>query len=225
MFESEPVIIAIDGGAATGKSSTGRALSERFNLLHVDTGAFYRTITLSLLEAGVQSDDSPTIEKTLPKLKVSTRVCGRQALMEVNGKIPGDVVRSQAVNENVSTFAAHHQVRSYLFSYQRDQKEIARANGFPGLVMEGRDIGSVIFPEADFRIFLQADEEERLRRRAIQGEHDEIGKRDQMDSQRKTAPLICPPNAIIINTTRLTLEEVVEKLSKIIEIRLPRVDS
>lgn len=221
---SRPVVVTIDGGAATGKSSTGRALSEAFNLLHVDTGAFYRTITLSLLEAEVKGDDTAAIDQALARLDVSTRVIGRQALMAVGGKVPGDVVRSQAVNENVSVFAAQPAVRTFLYAYQRNQVEVARAHGFPGLVMEGRDIGSVIFPDADFRFFLQAEEDERLRRRAGQGEQDEIRKRDEMDSQRKTAPLICPPGAITINSTRLSLVEVVEQISRIIETGLPRVN-
>lgn len=218
----QPVIVTIDGGAATGKSSTSRALSNAFNLLHVDTGAFYRTITYALLEVGVRSDDPARIQAALRDLRVSTRVSGRQALMEVDGKVPGDVVRSPAVNENVSNFAAHPEVRAFLYSYQRDQVAIARSHGFPGLIMEGRDIGSVIFPEADFRFFLQADEDERLRRRAQQGEQDEIRKRDQIDSQRKTAPLVCPEGATVINSTHLTLEEVVEQISCILDSKLAR---
>lgn len=224
-FNSRPVIVTIDGGAATGKSSTGRALSERFNLLHVDTGAFYRTITLALLEANVNSDHPTAIAEALLDLPISTRVVGRHALMEVRGKVPGDRVRSQVVNENVSMFAAQPEVRSFLYSYQRNQVEVARSHHFPGLVMEGRDIGSVIFPDAQFRFFLEAEEEERLRRRAVQGEQDEIRKRDEMDSRRKTAPLMCPEGAIIINSTRLSLEEVVEQVSQIIESKLPRAKS
>lgn len=223
MSKPDPVIVTIDGGAASGKSSTARALSARFNLLHVDTGAFYRTVSLALLRAGVGGDDAEGIERALPDLKIATRVSGQEALMELNGEIPREAVRSSEVNQNVSTFAAQPAVRSFLHSYQRNQAEVARARGFPGLVMEGRDIGSVIFPEADFRFFLHAEEEERLRRRAVQGEADEIRKRDLMDSQRKNAPLICPENAVTINSTRLSLDEVVEEMSRAIETKLPRV--
>jgi cytidylate kinase len=223
MPDSDFVIVSIDGGAATGKSSTARALSDRYNLLHVDTGAFYRTITLSLLQAGVCPNSASGIEAALPKLKITTGIVGRQAMMLVNGTPPGEGIRSAEVNENVSKFAAQPPVREYLLSYQRNQAGFAHTHGFPGLVMEGRDIGSVIFPDADFRFFLLADEDERLRRRAIQGEQDEIGKRDRMDSQRKTAPLICPPDAISINSTRLTLEEVVDEMSQHLDQRLSRV--
>lgn len=224
MPHNDTVIVTIDGGAASGKSSTSRALSNRFNLLHVDTGAFYRTITLSLLNAGVDPENPAAIEKILPELNISTGVMAREAKMLVDGQAPGEALRSASVNDNVSKFSARPSVRSYLLSYQRNQAVVAEKNGFPGLVMEGRDIGSVIFPEADFRFFLLADEEERLRRRAGQGEQDEIRKRDQMDSQRKTAPLICPPHAITINSTLLTLEQVVEQMSALLEQRLRRVE-
>lgn len=225
MPSDDLVIVTIDGGAATGKSSTAKALSERFNLLHVDTGAFYRTVTLSLLQAGVRPDAAGEITAALPRLRISTAVAGREARMQVGGSIPGEALRSAAVNENVSLFAANPDVRSYLLSYQRSQADVAREAGFPGLVMEGRDIGSIIFPDADFSFFLQAEEQERLRRRAVQGEQDEIRKRDQMDSQRKTAPLICPPRAITINSTRLSLEEVVAEMSRILSARLSPLSS
>jgi cytidylate kinase len=219
------VIVSIDGGAATGKSSTARALSDRFNLLHVDTGAFYRTVTLGLLRAKVNPQQAREMEETLVRLNISTGIEGRQARMLLDGKLPGEALRTAEVNENVSTFSAQPSVRSYLLSYQRNQMGVAEAHGFPGLVMEGRDIGSVIFPEAEFRFFLLADEQERLRRRAGQGEQDEIRKRDRMDSERKTAPLICPPQAITINSTRLTLGEVVDLMSGYLEKKLRRIDS
>src|SRR5690606_32799251 len=160
----------------------------------------------------------------LPNLAISTGVVSGQALMLIDGEIPGDAIRTLAVNESVSRFAAQPAVRDYLLSYQRNQVQIAKENNFPGLVMEGRDIGSVIFPDADFKFFLLADEEERLRRRANQGQADEIRKRDQMDTQRKTAPLVCPPGAISINSTRLTLVLVVEEMSRPIATPLPSAD-
>ncbi|HLS27761.1 MAG TPA: (d)CMP kinase [Opitutales bacterium] len=223
MDERDFVIVTIDGGAATGKSSTARELSKRFNLLHVDTGAFYRTVTLALLRADIDPSDPVAIEKALPKLGISTRIVGRQAQMEIDGAIPGEEIRDAKVNESVSLFAAHPAVRTYLLDYQRNQQEIARANGYPGLVMEGRDIGSVIFPDAEFRFFLVADDEERMRRRAGQGQTDSIRKRDKLDTERKTAPLRCPPNAITINTTSFPLDEVVEKISQKLDSKLPRI--
>ncbi len=223
---SEPfVIIAIDGGAATGKSTTAGAVSARFHLLHVDTGAFYRTITLALLEAGVSPCDAAAVARALPGLAITTGARGRRAVMELNGGDPAARLREPRVNENVSHFAALDEVRDFLLEYQRGQADVALEHGFRGLVMEGRDIGSVIFPDADFRFFLQAEESERTRRRALQGETDEIGKRDAMDAGRKSAPLICPPGAMTINTTALSLDEVVETISREVETRLPRACS
>ncbi len=214
------IIVAIDGGAASGKSTTARALSERFNLLHVDTGSFYRAITAELLHRQVRATDLAAVKETLPKLALGTRVEGRSARMEIDGHIAGDEIRSREVNANVSHFAAIPDVRAALLNYQRGQAEVARARGFRGLAMEGRDIGSVIFPDADFRFFLHADPTERERRRAKEGHHDSIAERDRIDSGRKTAPLARPEGAFSIDTTHLTLLQVVDTLAARIESAL-----
>jgi cytidylate kinase len=169
MTSSRFIIIAVDGGAASGKSSTSRALSEGFNLLHVDTGSFYRAITWKLIEAGVAPGDEAAVRAALARLPLGTRVAGRTAVMAVGDWTPGDEIRSATVNDNVSKFAAMPVVRKFLLDYQRDQAGVARERGFAGLVMEGRDIGSVIFPDADLRFFLSADPEARARRRAAEG--------------------------------------------------------
>ncbi|MGH8019521.1 MAG: (d)CMP kinase [Opitutaceae bacterium] len=220
-MENKPfVIVAVDGGAASGKSSTSRALSQRFNLLHVDTGSFYRAITFKLIEAGVYPDSGDAIPAALERLKPGTRVDGRTARMEIAGWVPGDEIRGAAVNENVSRFAALPLVRRFLLEYQRGQAKVARDAGFAGLVMEGRDIGSVIFPDADLRIFLEASAESRTRRRAAEGHIDQIHERDRLDTQRKTSPLVCPEGAILIDSTHLTLDEVVEKVARLLEAGL-----
>jgi cytidylate kinase len=216
---SDFIIVAIDGGAAAGKSSTAGALSERFHLLHVDTGSFYRAVTAELLRRGARADDLPAVRSALAGLKLSTRVTGRHAEIEIDGRGAGPEIRSKPVNENVSYFAAIPEVRQTLLAYQRGQADVARSGGFHGLVMEGRDIGSVIFPNADFRIFLQADPAERARRRAAEGLQDAIMERDRIDSSRKAAPLICPPGAIAIDSTHLSREEVVARLAALIEVR------
>ena len=222
MKTSDFIIVAIDGGAAAGKSSTAGALSERFHLLHVDTGSFYRAVTAELLRRGVRPDDLPAVRSALAGLKLGTRITGRRAEIELDGRGVGDEIRSKAVNENVSFFAAIPELRQALLDYQRGQADEARRHGFHGLVMEGRDIGSVIFPDADFRFFLQADPAERSRRRVAQGQQDAIQERDRLDSTRKTSPLTCPPGATAIDSTHLTQEEVVARLSAPIAARLAR---
>ncbi|MGN0835667.1 MAG: (d)CMP kinase [Candidatus Spyradosoma sp.] len=213
------LIIAVDGGAASGKSSTSRALAARFNLLHVDTGAHYRTIALSLLENGVASPEAFAAagDGVLAALKTGTRIDGNEAQMGVGGRVPASAeIRNDAVNAVVSKFAAIAAVRRFLFDYQRAQADVAREHGFAGLIMDGRDIGSVIFPDADLRIFLTADAAARERRRAAEGIADSIAERDRLDSARKTAPLACPEGATLIDSTFLNLEQVVEKISAMI---------
>lgn len=224
MASSPFIIVAIDGGAASGKSSTSRAISERFQLLHVDTGSFYRAFTAELLRRGVAAGDLAKVKEILPQLQLSTRVSGRAAAMEISGRVSGDEIRSPEVNAAVSHFAAIPELRAALLTYQRGQADVAKANGFRGLVMEGRDIGSVIFPDADFRIFLHADPAERARRRAEQGQKDQVAERDRLDTQRKNSPLTITAGAIDIDSTYLTLEQVVEKVSSLIQAKLSRAN-
>ena len=215
------LIVAIDGGAAAGKSTTARALSARFNLLHIDTGSHYRALTAELLRQKIAASDPAAVERGLAGLALGTRVDGRRAAIEVAGRlVPEAELRGPEVNAAVSHFAALPAVRAKLLAYQRDQARIGREHGFAGLVMEGRDIGTVIFPDADFRFFLHADPEERARRRAAEGQQDSIAERDRLDSSRKTAPLVCPPGAIDIDSTFLSLDEVVGRVSAPIAARL-----
>jgi cytidylate kinase len=215
------LIVAIDGGAAAGKSTTARALSARFHFLHIDTGSHYRALTAELLRLGVAATDQEAVARSLAGLTLGSRVEDRRAAITVNGRlVPEGELRGPAVNAAVSHFAAIPAVRAALLHYQRDQARLAREHGFAGLVMEGRDIGTVIFPDADFRFFLHADPEERARRRAAEGQQDSIAERDRLDSSRKTAPLLCPPGATDIDSTFLPLEAVVERVAGAIAGRL-----
>ncbi|HWA09057.1 MAG TPA: (d)CMP kinase [Opitutaceae bacterium] len=220
MAGSPFIIVAIDGGAASGKSTSARILSERFNLLHVDTGSYYRAVTAELLRQGVAAGDPGAVQAALGKLQLGTRLDGRSARLEIGGRLDEDEIRSRAVNDHVSHFAAIPELRAALLSYQRGLADVARARQFRGVVMEGRDIGSVVFPQADFRFFLHADLAERARRRAGEGRQDSIGERDRLDSSRKVSPLTCPPGATSIDTTHLTLEQVVERMAAPIAARI-----
>ena len=210
------VIVAIDGGAASGKSSSSKILAEQFNLLHVDTGSFYRHITYELLRRGVPATDLPAINAALAKLQFTTRLNGRSAQMLVGGQPAGSEIRGQDVNAHVSHYAAIPEVRHALLGYQRGLVDVAKAHRFRGLVMEGRDIGSVIFPDAEFRFFLHADPAERAKRRAREGQTDSIAERDRIDSSRKASPLTSPAGAIDIDSTALTLDQVVARMAGLI---------
>lgn len=211
-------IIAIDGGAASGKSSTSRTISERFHLLHVDTGSFYRAVTAELLRHGIAAGDVAGVKRALAGLKFGTRVTGRSAQMEIGGRVVPDAeIRSLDVNTWVATFSAIPELRAALLDYQHGQAETARAHGFRGLVMEGRDIGSKIFPDADLRFFLFADPGERARRREQQGLQDHVAKRDTIDGQRLSESL---RGATVIDSTFMTLDQVVEQMAAAIAAKL-----
>ena len=215
------VIVAIDGGAASGKSTSSKVLADRFNLLHVDTGSFYRGVTAEFLRRGVAASDLTAVRAATEQLGFGTRLHGRSAAMEIGGRVVPDAeIRSKIVNDNVSHFAAIPEVRTALFGYQRGLADFAREKNFRGVVMEGRDIGSVIFPNADLRFFLHADPVERARRREKEGGDDSIVERDRIDSTRKTAPLACPVGAQSIDTTHLTPAQVVETLATPIAARI-----
>jgi cytidylate kinase len=217
-YQGKFFIIAIDGGAASGKSSTARAVAERLNLLHVDTGSHYRAITHFLLSAGIAAEAGPALDDALHAMQLSTEVDGRAAVMLLEGRrCAQEDLRSQAVNAQVSQFAGLPAVRQALFNYQRSQPEVARSHGFNGIVMEGRDIGSVILPDAPFRFFLFADSETRSARRAAEGQSDSISQRDALDSGRKTAPLLCPDGAMRIDTGSLSLAAVVDLICQMVE--------
>lgn len=218
MSKSVPafLVVAVDGGAAVGKSSTSKALAERMNWMHVDTGAHYRTLTYCLLAKGISPADD--LATALSGLRLETRLLGRSARLCVAGLLPDDGdLRTPEVNAAVSQFAAIPALRQALFDYQRGLAEVARREGFAGLIMEGRDIGSVIFPDADFRFFLEADEATRAERRALEGQTDSIADRDKMDTNRKTAPLVCPEGATRVDTGPRTLDEVIDHIIQMVQ--------
>ncbi|MBT6958028.1 MAG: cytidylate kinase, partial [Opitutae bacterium] len=171
----------------------------------------------ALNQAGIPPKDLDAVTEGLETLNLGTSVKGQQAFLAVNGYKPNDSeIRSTSVNSLVAHFAAIPSVRKFLFEYQREQVKVAQKKGFKGLVMEGRDIGSVIFPDAQFRFYLHADAETRSLRRKKQGQEDAIKQRDAIDTGRKDAPLKCPEGAIVIDTSENTLEQVIATLLQII---------
>ena len=220
MAPAKFIIAAVDGSAASGKSSTSRAVAERLNLLHVDSGAHYRAVTLLYLKSHRKSGNSESITDYLTRIPVEVALVGRNARIRLNHYLPtGEELRTLEVTAMVSHFAAMPKVREILLKYQRSHEQTARDNGFAGMIMEGRDIGTVVFPNADFKFFLSASPGKRAERRAKEGLEDSIAKRDKMDSGRKVAPLACAPDAIRIDSSYLSLEAVVNKVCAIIEGR------
>jgi CMP/dCMP kinase len=216
-MKPEFIIISIDGGAGTGKSTTAKSLSKALNLLHVDTGSHYRAITRALLDLNLSPDDAVEYlnNNCLP---LSTEVIdGRSYLLINDSGFEPAVLRSSEINESVSDFSSMPCVRELLFDYQRAQVQVARENSFNGLVMEGRDIGTVILPDADLKIFLEADSGIRANRRKQDGESDQITNRDEKDTTRKIAPLIPANGCIHVDTGILGIEEVTKSILDVIE--------
>lgn len=209
--------VAVDGGAASGKSSTSRAVAAAHGLMHVDTGAHYRSLTRALLRAGARPDDAASVTAALPSLRLGTHIRGHAARLTLDGDLPEDAsLRTAEVNAAVSRLAALPAVRAALFDYQRSLPGVARDAGFSGIIMEGRDIGSVILPDAEVRIFLEADAAARAARRAAEGQADAVVARDRQDATRAAAPMVCPAGATRIDNTRLELAEVVARVGELI---------
>lgn len=216
------IIIALDGPAGSGKSSTARAVAERLGYRHLDSGAFYRALTWAALRAGIAAERWPDLTPAdLDALDVHGHAEGRAYRLTVGGWDVSEAIRTPEVNAHVSRMAAVPTVREWLMDALRE----AGARG--GLVADGRDIGTVVFPDAELKAYLVADAEERARRRlreqgvadpgdeAIRAEAARLQGRDEIDSGRAVAPLAEAADAVRIDTTRLDFEAQVEAVVKL----------
>jgi GTP-binding protein len=200
------LVVALDGPAGSGKSSVAAAVAERLEARHLDTGAIYRAITLACQEAGVELTDGSACAVVAAGVAIDQRD-GRTFL---EGRDVEDAIRGDAVAGSVSTVSAHAEVRAVLLEHQRGLAE-------GGAIVEGRDIGTVVLPEADLKVFLTASAEERARRRAEQLGREDIAelraaieRRDELDSSRAVAPLRPADDAWLLDTTGIPFEDVVE---------------
>lgn len=211
---SEKLIIAIDGPAGSGKSTTAKLLAKKLGYLYIDTGAMYRAVTLYAIKNNILNDEERIIDLT-SRLNIELKFEDGKTKVSVDGKDVTEEIRSLEVNQNVSPVSKIEGVRKILV---QKQKEMGK-NG--GVVMEGRDITTVVFPNADVKIFLTATIDERARRRALEfaekGQHVDIEKvkqniieRDRIDSNRNVSPLTKSPDAIEIDTSNLSIDEQVE---------------
>jgi len=195
------IIVAIDGPGASGKSSTARALAKALDFLYVDTGAMYRTLAWHCLRKKVDVDSARAIASACRRWKTTLEVVSGQVRLLVEGTDPGDAIRTQEVASAASKVAVVPAIRRWMKQTQRECLK------FGNLVMEGRDIGTNVFPETDFKFFLDAPLEERARRRAAQGVSENLKERDHRDSQRAAAPLMIGLGAKLVNNAGLTVEE------------------
>jgi len=204
MSDCSNFAVAIDGPAASGKSTVARRLAERLGLIMINTGAMYRAIAWATIENDVDASDAVAVISMLENLEVSCGVKDGTSTILINGIDPGDALREDAVNSRVSTVAAIPEVRHLLVEKQREYLKLG------SLVMEGRDIGSVVFPDTPYKIYIDASEEVRLARRSAEGLTDVVSKRDAEDSKRKTSPLVVADGATVIDSSEMNIDEVVE---------------
>ncbi|MGF1471924.1 MAG: (d)CMP kinase [Rubrobacteraceae bacterium] len=207
------IIIAIDGPAGSGKSSVARAVAERLGLVNLNTGAAYRAVAFLALEEGAELDAGPELAALAERIGLT------EDGAEVDGvPVAEEWLRTPEVAAAASSVSARPEVRRVLLSVQRQAAERARAKG--GAVVEGRDIGTVVLPGADLKVFLSADPQERARRRAVQSGreqeleriHKAMSRRDRQDSERESSPLKSAPDATVLDTTSLSLEQVIGRV-------------
>ena len=220
-------IIAIDGHASTGKSSLAKNLSKEFNCIHINSGSMYRAIALYMINNNlieyIESDTSYLMSK-LDDVKIEFRNDGSKLKLFLNGQNIEKDLNSLVVSNEVSNIAAVPEIRAKLVKLQR---KIDRSNG---IIMDGRDIGSVVFPDADIKLFLTASIEVRAKRRydelirkganvTLSDVVNNIEDRDLKDSSRKTSPLIIDDDAILIDNTNKTISEQVRMIKEIVQSR------
>lgn len=195
------IVIAIDGTSASGKSTNAKLVAKALDYIYVDTGAMYRTLAWHCLRHQVDISDPKAVASACRKWKTTLECVNTHVRLKVNGYYPENEIRTGEVSAAVPHVAAVPKVRGWM---KNKQRECVR---FGNLIMEGRDIGSNVFPETDFKFYLDASLDERSRRRAADGVQENLAARDERDSQRASAPLMIPLGAKVVNTSGLTPEE------------------
>ncbi len=199
-------VVAIDGPAASGKSSVARALAKQIGFDYVNSGAMYRAVTWHVLSNGVSPGDAPAIIRLLENSRIDCSLEGHVSRILIDGIDPTPHLCDDRVNEEVSLVSSVPRLREIL---------VEKMRGYAvdhDIVMEGRDIGSVVFPDTPYKFYIDASPDVRLRRRQAQGLRDQIAARDRADSSRRASPLIIAEDAHVIDSSNLTIEGVVGEI-------------
>ena len=219
--------IAIDGPAGAGKSSAAKVAAKKLGFIYVDTGALYRTVSLYMFKNGIEISDPEAVAAALPQVKISLKFEEDGQHVILGDEDVSQQIRTPEVSMGASKVSAIPKVREFLFDLQLD---LAAKNN---VLMDGRDIGTVVLPHAQVKIFLTASAEERARRRCLELEQkgtpqpyeevlDDIRKRDYQDSHREIAPLVPAEDAVIVDTSDCDLEGAVERILQIVYKKLPQ---
>lgn len=209
-----PPAIAIDGPAASGKSTVAKLIAKELGYTFINTGAMYRAVTWYTLQQGVNPADTEAVKALLPTIPLSFGKDGSVSTVLFEGRVLTTELTEKSTNDNVSAIASIPEVRALLVAKQREY------NTKEAVVMEGRDIGTVVFPDTPFKYFVTASEEVRAARRAAEGITDSIAERDKKDSQRACAPLKQAEDALLVDTSDMTIEQVVAHIVADINTKL-----
>ena len=209
-------VIAIDGPAASGKSSVARELARQLRFIYVNSGAIYRAITWHILQNGIDPEDGECIGEALRLAAISGALEDNESRVLINGADPGDHLRDDCVNESVARVSQFPVVRQIVSEKLHEHAQTH------DLIVEGRDIGSVVFPNTPYKFYVDASPAVRLQRRAAQGGRDEIALRDRADSLRPVSPLVIAKDAHVIDTSHLTIQQVISEIVGILaKVGLP----
>lgn len=213
-------VVAVDGPSGSGKSTVSRRLALALRARYLDTGAMYRAVAWAVLDAGVDPHDADAVAKLVGDVALAVSIDPTAPGITVNGTPVDGPIRGPEVTGNVSAVAAVPAVRTALVAQQREI--IGGPDRATGIVVEGRDIGSVVAPDAELKVFLTADDAERARRRSRENATDagatakELARRDRLDSTRAASPLKAAPDAVVLDTTALGVDEVVARLRQLL---------
>ncbi len=211
---TDPIVIAIDGTSASGKSTNSRLIARQLGYTYVDTGAMYRTLAWHCLRQRLDITDAKAVAGACRRWKTSLQCIDGAVRLTVDGYYPEAEIRTAETSAAVPHVAAVPKVRDWMKEKQRECVK------FGNLVMEGRDIGSNVFPETDFKFYLDASLSERSKRRTDQGVNENLAARDERDSQRAAAPLMIPLGAVMINNSGESPEQTSGRIIAEVEKRL-----
>lgn len=224
-MNTRKIAIAIDGPAGAGKSSISKVVANELGYLYIDTGAMYRGVTWAVLDSHVDVKNQKNVEELLPLLDLTLEPTANACKVFVKGQDVTNLIRQQQINENVSTIASYKGVREYLVERQQAMAAVG------GVILDGRDIGSVVLPKAELKIYLTASVDARAKRRwlEVQGTSNEqsledikknVESRDEMDKNRDESPLVCVEDAIVVDSSNMTFDETVEHILHLVQERI-----
>ena len=224
-MNTKKIAIAIDGPAGAGKSSISKVVANELGYLYIDTGAMYRGVTWAVLDSHVDVKNQKDVESLLPSLDLTLEPTANACKVFVKGQDVTNLIRQQQINENVSTIASYKGVREYLVERQQAMAAVG------GVILDGRDIGSVVLPKAELKIYLTASVDARAKRRwlEVQGTSNEqsledikknVESRDEMDKNRDESPLVCVEDAIVVDSSNMTFDEAVKHILHLVQERI-----